>query len=133
MKKSVSAFLIAIGILMSTQLLAKGHGFVNSIYEDIPKENIFRVNIEKIDGRDARSSYNKELKAGERSIEDSLVFNPVWGTGMSMTDNDIYYQTISLDVEAGKTYTLGAKVNTHATSAEQKDGSFWETIIYKTH
>lgn len=51
---------------------------------------------------------------------------------MNMTENDIYYQNISVDVEAGKTYTLAAKVNTHATSEQQKDGSFWEPIIYET-
>jgi hypothetical protein len=133
MKKFLSVFGIAAVLLFSTLAMAKDHGFITGLYKAAPADGVFQVNIEKIDGKDTMSGVNKEVKAGTRSIEVSLVFNPAWGTGMNMTEENIYYQTISVDVEAGKTYTLAAKVNTHASSEQQKDGSFWEAIIYKTH
>lgn len=132
MKKFSAVSAIIIVIFFSGLAIAKDHGFINGIYKDVPEKNIFRVNIDKIDGRDARSGFNKEVKAGPHEIKVSLVFNPIWGTGMSMTEDNIYYQNISVDVEAGKTYTLAAKVDTHASSEQQSDGSFWEAIIYET-
>ena len=132
MKKFVSVSVLITVLVFSGLAIAKDHGFINGLWKDVPKEGVFRVNIEKIDGRDARSGANKEVKVGSHDVKVSLVFDPKWGTGMNMTENDIYYQNINVDVEAGKTYTLGAKVNTHATSEQQKDGSFWEPIIYQT-
>ena len=132
MKKFIYASVIMVVMVFSGLAIAKDHGFINSLWKDAPKENIFRVNIEKIDGRDANSAPNKEVKAGTHEVKVSLVFDSKWGTGMSMTENDIYYSNITVDVEAGKTYTLAAKVNTHASAEQQNDGSFWEPIIYET-
>lgn len=132
MKKFMAVSALMTVLVFSGLAVAKDHGFINGLWKDVPKENVFRVNIDKIDGRDAPSGANKEVKVGTHDVKVSLVFDSKWGSGMSMTENEIYYQHISVDVEAGKTYTLAAEVNTHATSEQQKDGSFWEAIIYQT-
>ena len=132
MKQFISVATLITVMLFSGLAIAKDHGFINGLWKDAPKESVFRVNIDKIDGRDARSAPNKEVKVGTHEVKVSLVFDPKWGTGMSKTEDNIYYKTISVDVEAGKTYTLAAKVDTHASSEQQEDGSFWEPIIYQT-
>ena len=133
MRRIITFVALTISVFFCSQALAAEHGFINAIIKDVPKENVFRVNIEKIDGKDPRMGFNQEVKPGTHSVEVSLVFNSSWGTGMSGTQDNTYYKTISVDVESKKTYTLGARVNTDATAEQQKDGSFWEPIVYKTN
>jgi len=132
MKKLITVSMI-VAMLFCNLAVAKDHGFVTTLWKGIPSKSIFRVNIEKIDGKDANSAVNKQVKAGEHKIEVSLVFDTNWATGMSTTLDEIYYKTMSFEVEAGKTYTLASKVNTHATVEQQRDGSFWDPVIFKVH
>jgi hypothetical protein len=110
---------------------AADHGYVTSEPEDHPADSIFRVNIESVNGKDSESE-NTRVPVGENTINVSLVFNSAWGTSMQETQERTYSQDITLQVEKGKTYFLGAKVNTKATEAEQSDGSFWEPIVVET-
>ena len=117
---------------LSSPLIAKEHGYITSIPMDHPAENVFRVNIEKIDGKMTNAAVNHAATPGSREVEVSLVFNPSYGVGMEKTAENVYYKTMTFDVEAGKTYFIGAKVDTHASAEAQDDGSFWEPLIYET-
>jgi hypothetical protein len=119
-------------VLFATQATAHDHSFVRAIHADRPSENVFRVDIEKIDGDEPNMAPNHRIDPGKRSVEVSLVFNSKYGTGMDETQGEIYTKTFTMDVVAGKTYTIAAKVDTHASEAAQKDGSFWTPFIYKT-
>ena len=119
-------------MLFATQATAHDHSFIRAIHADRPSENVFRVDIEKIDGDEPNMAHNHRIDPGKRSVEVSLVFNSKYGTGMDETQGEIYTKTITMDVVAGKTYTIAAKVDTHASEAAQKDGSFWTPFIYKT-
>jgi hypothetical protein len=119
-------------VLFATQATAHDHSFVRAIHADRPSENVFRVDIEKIDGDEPNMAPNHRIDPGKRSVEVSLVFNSKYGTGMDETQGEIYTKACTMDVVAGKTYTIAAKVDTHASEAAQKDGSFWTPFIYKT-
>jgi hypothetical protein len=119
-------------VLFATQATAHDHSFVRAIHADRPSENVFRVDIEKIDGDEPNMAPNHRIDPGKRSVEVSLVFNSKYGTGMDETQGEIYTKSFTMDVVAGKTYTIAAKVDTHASEAAQKDGSFWTPFIYKT-
>ena len=114
--------------------LAAKRGWLATISSDIPADSIYRVNVNKVDGKEAGYGTNKSVKVGTREVEVSLVFNEKWtGANMRKAGNNIYYKTISIEVEKGKTYYLGAKVNTDATAEEVDAGSFWEPIVHRVH
>lgn len=119
-------------MLFATQATAHDHSFIRAIHADRPSENVFRVDIDKIDGDEPNMAPNHRIDPGQRSVEVSLVFNSSYGTGMDETQNQTYSKSFTMTVEAGKTYTIAAKVDTHASEAAQKDGSFWTPFIYKT-
>ena len=134
--KTTAARLLLSGViammLFATQATAHDHSFVRAIHADRPSENVFRVDIDKIDGDEPNMAPNHRIDPGQRSVEVSLVFNSSYGTGMDETQNQTYSKSFTMTVEAGKTYTIAAKVDTHASEAAQKDGSFWTPFIYKT-
>ena len=131
MKKLISLAIFAIAVLFASQVSAKEWGFITGIPNDVPGESVFRVNIEDVDGNDAGMGPNTSVEPGSHEVKVSLVFNPEWGIGMGMTAENIYYDTITVTAEAKKTYYIGAKVNTKASAEAQKDGSFWEAVVYK--
>ena len=101
------------------------------MHNDLPDENVYRVNIEKINGSEKGMSANHRVSPGKHSIDVSLVFNPKWAPGMEKTMENIYYKSVEMELEAGKTYYIGAKVDTDASEDAIKDGSFWQPIVQK--
>jgi len=124
--------LACVALLLSGPALADDHGYVTGIRSDQPGDKVFRVNIEKVNGDEPGPSPNIRLPSGENSITVSLVFNSLWSEKMQFTQQQIYQKDFVLDVEAGKTYFIGALVDTNASEAAQKDGSFWDPVIVKT-
>jgi len=130
MKRLSILAIAAITVLFTAQVSAGEWGYLSTIPNDHPGESVFRVNIEDVDGKQPGPGVNAPVHPGSHAVKVSLVFNPEWGTGMGMTDDNIYYDMITVTVEADKTYYLGAKVNTKATADEQMTGDFWQAVIY---
>ena len=132
MNQLKSIFLILLfSITMTGLAQAADHGYVTTEPEDHPADNIFRVNIESVNGKDS-VAINTRVPAGDNQIKVSLVFNSSWGTAMGKTQDRIYTKDMTLTVEKGKTYFLGAKVDTKASPEAQADGSFWEPVVVET-
>ena len=124
--------LACLAVLASGTALAADHGYVTGIRADQPADKVFRVDIEKINGDEPGPSPNVRVPAGKNSITVSLVFNSLWGKDMQYTQQQVYQKDFVLDVEPGKTYFIGAVVDTAAGEDAQKDGSFWGPVIVKT-
>ena len=122
---------IVLSLLMLGSVQAADHGYVTTEPEDHPKDNIFRVNIESVNGREAEA-LNVRVPVGENKVTVSLVFNSSWGTAMEETEDRIYTKEMTLNVEKGKTYFLGSKVDTKASPEAIADGSFWEPVVVET-
>jgi hypothetical protein len=123
----------AVALLLSASAFAAEHGFVSPMMHDDVSDGIFRVNIEKVNGKEPHMGINQHVHTGKNTVTVSLVFNASWGQGMADTSADIYTKDIELNVEKGKNYYLGAKVDTKASQAAQADGSFWEPVIAEVH
>jgi hypothetical protein len=132
MRKLISIAAFAATLLAFSPVFAAEHAYITSVRLDIPSENVYRVNIEKVDGSEKglSMSSNHRVPAGKHSIDISLVFNPKWSSGMDKTIDNIYHKTIEMDFAAGKTYHIGAKVDTNASADAIKDGSFWEPVLH---
>ena len=128
-KPVITTLLFSILLLGAAQ--AADHGYVTAEPEDHPADNVFRVNIESVNGKESESE-NTRVPVGENTVNVSLVFNPAWGTSMGQTEERTYTQDITLQVEKGKTYFLGSKVDTKASPEAIADGSFWQPIVVET-
>ena len=130
---TIVAILALLALPLDSALAAK-RGWLTAIASDIPADDVYRVNVNKVDGKEAGYGVNKAVKPGTREVEVSLVFNEKWsGANMRRAGSNIYYKTITIEVEKGKTYYLGAKVNTEASAEEVDAGSFWEPIVHRVH
>lgn len=128
-KKALAA--LVLGLLLAGTAQASDHGYITSEPEDHPADGIFRVNIERVNGKEA-VSLNTRVPVGENTVTVSLVFNDSWGAGMEETGDRVYTKDLVLQVEKGKTYFLGARVDTAASTKAQGDGSFWKPVVVET-
>jgi len=120
-------------LLFGTCALAAEHGFVTSILHAHPEDNLFPVDVEMIDGKNAGYGPNHHAHVGKRTVTVSLVYSDAWGSGMSATQNKIYTKDFDMTVEKGKTYYIAAKVDQQASAEAQRDGSFWNPVVAEVH
>jgi hypothetical protein len=122
---------VALMSVCSGWVIAGEHGWVTSIMQAYHSDQVYRVQIYKVDGKqfDAREY---KLDVGEHTIGVTLVLETQWAPKLArIAGGATYEQAITFTVEDGVTYELGGKVDPDASDEAQRDGTFWKPIIYR--
>lgn len=133
MNKWISRVLaITIALSFSSLAIAGEHGWVTSIARAVPQDQVYRVNIQRIDDKQPIDARQYRVDAGEHKIRVSLILEPQFAPKLDrITHREIYAKTVTVDVKDGKRYEIGGKVDPDASDEAQRDGSFWEPIVYR--
>ena len=113
-------------------LLAGGETYVMSLPYAISEENIYKVRIEKIDDRVQSPRTRYPLNAGSHVVMVSLMLVVDWSPKIEGAGETLIQKQITVDVENGMTYQIGARVDIDAEAESQLDESFWEPFIYNS-
>jgi hypothetical protein len=127
-----SGLLCLVLLLNCGGLLASGEAYVMSLPYAISEENIYKVRIEKIDDRVQSPRTRYPLNIGSHVVTVSLMLVVDWSPKIEGAGETLIQKQITLDVEYGMTYQIGARVDIDAEAESQLDGSFWEPFIYKS-
>ena len=123
---------VAITVSCTGWVLAAEHGWATSVMKAYPSDQVYRVNIQRVDGKQPIDSREYRLDTGEHTIRVSLVLETQWAPKLRrITANEIYSKEITFTVEDGTTYFIGGKVDPDASDEAQRDGSFWDPVIYE--
>jgi hypothetical protein len=128
-KKTFALAGALMALLIPAPALAADHGYVAGAMTDDPANSTYRVNIEKINGKEVTPRPNHDIPVGRNEVTVSLVYDAAWGSKFSHAEDVVFQATFTLDVEAGKTYVIGAKVDTSAPESALADGSFWSPVV----
>jgi hypothetical protein len=131
MKKS--SLLCLVLLLYCGGLLASGQAYVMSLPYAISDENIYKVRIEKIDEQVQSPRTRYALSPGSHVVTVSLMLVVDWTPKIAGAGETNIQKQLTLDVENGMTYQIGARVDIDAEAESQLDGSYWEPLIYKTY
>ena len=126
--------MIALTILLvwASPLFAGEDGWITSVMKAMPEDQVYRVNIQRIDGKQPIDQREYRLDAGEHTIRVSLVIVTQWAPKLAqITNNQIYSKEMTFTVAPGTTYFLGGKADPDASDEAQRDGSFWNPVIYR--
>lgn len=99
----------------------------------ISEENIYKVSIEKIDGRDQKPATRHPLHTGSHVVTVSLMLDVFWSPNLTGSQEITQTKKFDVTIEAGTTYQIAAKVDVDAPLESQLDGSFWEPILYQAY
>ena len=128
-----SGLICMAAIFYCTSVFAADGGYVMSLPYAISEENIYKVSIEKIDGRDQKPATRYFLRTGSHVVAVNMMLDVSWTPNLTGSQEITHTKNFDLTIEAGITYQLGAKVDVDAPLESQLDGSYWEPILYKTY
>ena len=126
--------IIALTLLLvwASPLLAGEDGWITSVMKAVPEDQVYRLNIQRIDGKQPLGQREYRLAAGEHTIRVSLLMETQWSRKLArITNKEIYSKEMTFTVAPGTTYFLGGKVDPDASDEAQRDGSFWNPVIYR--
>jgi len=115
----------------SATLLAedKDVGWIRSIPMADPDNQLYPVNMQRINGKNPMTSHRYTVDAGEATVRVSLVFDAQWAPKLRPIQDDIFSLEFKMTVEKGKTYVISGKVNPDASEEEMEAGTFWKPHI----
>ena len=132
-KKRLAAFLLLIVMNLPDVLAAGDVGWIRNMPNAVVKDQVYRLNIQRINGKNPMPSHRYTVAAGEATIRVSLILEALWTPKLRGIQNDIWMKQFKMNVEAGTTYIIGGKVNPDASREEQQSGNFWHPVIYKKY
>ena len=110
---------------------AAEHGWITSVPAPVLQDNIFPVNIQRINGRQPIDAAQYRVDTGEITVRVSVVMNPTLTPKLRIANDEISTKEFKMTVESGTTYQIGGRIDPNASNEAQRDGSFWEPVIYK--
>lgn len=134
MRKLLKAF-IAFSLIMAVSgwAYASDDGWITTVMKAYPEDQVYKLNIQRIDGKQPMDARQYRVDPGQHTVRVSLVLDYKWAPKLArITSREIYSKEITFNVEAGKKYFLGGKVDPDASDEAQKDGSFWDPVIHET-
>lgn len=127
---NIAFFTIALSV--ATGLSAKESAWITSVYQAVPQDQVYRVNIQRIDGKQGIDARQYKVDPGEHTVRVSLILETKFAPKLArITNREIYVKEMKFTAEDGVTYFIGGKVDPDASDEAQRDGSFWDPVIYK--
>ena len=130
---AISGLLCLAALLYCTPVFAADGAYVMSLPYAISEENIYKVQIEKIDGQAQKPATRYPLSAGRHVLTVSLMLNVYWTPDLTGSQDKTHTKNFAVTMEDSMTYQVGAKLDINAPIESQLDGSYWEPILYKVY
>lgn len=133
MNRLMTKFLIlTVAMACSGLTFADEHAWVTSIARAVPTDQVYRVNIQRIDDKQPIDARQYKVDAGEHTVRVSLILETQYAPKLArITSREIYSKDLTFTAEGGKRYEIGGKVDPDASDEAQRDGSFWDPIVYR--
>lgn len=134
MHRKITKYIVVVACAMALPMLVMAkhdRSYVTSIGNPDVSANIFEVEISRIDGKmPPGDEINVPVEPGRHTITLLLELDVKWTAKLQYAAEVAH--NLSLEVEEGTTYYLGAKVNPNASKEEQEAGTYWYPTVYKT-
>lgn len=120
-------------LFFSTNIVAESDVTVMSIPYAISNENIYKVRVESIDGVPTHMATRYSLSAGRHVFGLSMLLHVEWDPDLSDQTVSGRIKQLELDLQAGLTYQIGARLDPEAPIESQIDQSYWHPILYRKY
>jgi hypothetical protein len=132
MKQTIFSGLTALFLsTLAVPGMAADWAWVMSIPHAISPENVYKVRILEIDGTAQKELIRYAVPGGTHRLTLELMLDVEWEPDLTDSVSVSSVKQWELEVEAGKTYLLGARVNVNAPAESQLDQSYWEPFVYR--
>jgi hypothetical protein len=121
---------LTLAALASSTCIAAEWAWVMSIPHALSDEHVYKVKLLNIDGAPQKELIRYPVAAGSHTVRVELMLDVEWEPDLTESARAPAIKELALEVVAGKSYLLAAKVNVDAPAEAQLDQSYWEPVIY---
>jgi hypothetical protein len=129
-KPRLLLLLFALAWASAPALLAAEQAWVMSIPHALSGQQVYKVRILAIDGQAQSEVFQFAVAPGARRITVELMLDVEWEPDLVEGERPPAVKEFELEVKAGKTYQLAARVDINAPAESQLDQSYWEVFLY---
>ena len=102
-----------------------------SVPHAVSGEGIYKVRILEIDGEPQKELIRYPVAPGEHLVRVRMLLQVDWDPELAEAPRGPGVKELKLEVEAGKTYLLAAKLDAEAPIEAQLDRSYWKPLVYR--
>ena len=125
--------LLVLTILLNGSALpamAADWAWILSIPHAISDEQVYKVQIVEIDGEAQKELLRYAVPDGKHAVKLRIMLNVQWEPDLAEAPRGPGLKELELEVTAGKTYLLAARLDIDAPIESQLDRSYWEPFVY---
>lgn len=94
-------------------------------------EQIYKVRILEVDGEPQKELLRYAVTPGRHTVKVQMMLVVDWEPDLAEAPRGPGWKELALDVVAGKTYQLAAKLDVDAPIEAQLDQSYWEPFVFR--
>lgn len=106
-------------------------GWLLSVPHARSGEHVYKVRILEIDGEAQKELLRYAVAPGHHKVRIEMMLEVEWEPEFAEAPRGPGWKELELDVVAGKTYQLAAKLDAEAPIEAQLDRSYWEPFVYR--
>jgi hypothetical protein len=130
MNLRIAVFLIALVSWLALPATAADEAWIMSIPHAVSGEGIYKVQILEIDGQAQGEARRYAVSPGRHSVRVRMMLDVLWEPDLADAPRGPGWKELELDLVAGKSYQLAARLDAEAPLEAQMDRSYWEPFIY---
>jgi len=116
---------------MAQPSLAADWAWILSVPHALSGENVYKVRILEIDGEPQKELIRYAVPQGKHTVKVRMLLQVRWDPEFAEAPTGPGVKQMELEVEAGHSYLLAARVDPQAPVESQLDQSYWEPFVYR--
>jgi hypothetical protein len=128
------AWTLILTILLNSPVspaVAADWAWILSVPHAISGDQVYKVRIEEIDGEAQKELLRYAVTAGKHTIKVRMLLDVQWEPELAEAPHGPGWKELELEVTAGKTYLVAARLDPDAPIESQLDRSYWEPFVYR--
>jgi hypothetical protein len=128
--RTATILALTLAALAPTPCPAAEWAWVMSIPHALSDEHVYKVKLLDIDGTPQKELIRYPVAAGSHTVTVELMLDVEWEPDLTESVRAPAVKQLVLEVVAGKSYLLAARVDIDAPAEAQLDQSYWEPVVY---
>jgi len=131
MSKSATFLTVLMLLSAASSVIAADWAWLLSVPRAYSEEQVYKVQIQEIDGEAQKELLRYAVTPGPHKVRVQMMLEVEWDPALAEAPRGPGWKEMEVDVVAGKTYQLAAKLNADAPIEAQLDQSYWEPFVFR--
>jgi len=131
MRKSTTILILLALLSAASPVIAADWAWLLSVPRAYSDEQVYKVRILEIDGEAQKELLRYAVTPGPHKLRVQMMLEVEWEPELAEAPRGPGWKEMEVDVVAGRTYQLAAKLDADSPIEAQLDQSYWEPFVFQ--